>query len=65
MELDTSIKLEDVELMYSASDIGKKFVQLCAMEEGYHARHAKYVILYGWKFLIENPQFMPNNIYIE
>lgn len=65
MELDTSIKLERVELMYSASDMGKKFVRLCAMEEGYHGRRAKDTILYGWKFLIENPDFMPNNIYIE
>ena len=57
--MENEIKLEDVEMIYHASDIGKMFCRLCAMEEGYHARHEKYVILYAWKFLFENPWFIP------
>lgn len=63
--MNKPIKYEDVELMYDASDVGKKFVQLCAMEEGYHARHKQEMIMYALKFLLEHPYFIPNKIYIE
>ena len=63
--MNDPIKYEDVKLLYNGSDLGKQFTRICAMLEGYHARHAMPTILYAWKFLTEHPDFIPENIYIE
>lgn len=57
--MNNPIEYADVEDIMFSSDLGNRFVTLCAKMYGYDGYFVPNTIHYAWEYLLEHPDMIP------